>query len=117
MDRRIGIQDHGLQLHIGRRPDSFAHGAHDHQKLSGDIAMQPIHKSPEGGLHRQLADLQDARQYRVARDEAQLVKPRKADVQAQSMLATNRYTSMTRGIRFDVSVSFTRDSKPSFSSI
>src|ERR1035438_1529635 len=50
--RRIGIQDHGLQLHIGRRPDPFAHGAHDHQKLSGDIAMQPIHESPESGLHR-----------------------------------------------------------------
>jgi hypothetical protein len=36
--------------------------------------MQPIHQSPEGGLHRQLANLQDSRKDRVARDEAQLVQ-------------------------------------------
>jgi hypothetical protein len=35
--------------------------------------MKRIHKSPEGGLHRQFVDFQDASQNRVASDEAQLV--------------------------------------------
>ena len=45
--------------------------------------MQRVDESPEGGLHRQLGDFEDARQNRVARDEAQLVQPRKADVEAE----------------------------------
>jgi hypothetical protein len=47
----------------------------DAQHLPGDIAMQRIHKPPEGGLHRQLGDFQDAGQNRIASDETQLVQP------------------------------------------
>jgi hypothetical protein len=70
-------------FHIGRRPDPLAHGARDVQDLPGDIPMQRIHESPESGLHRQLGDFQDARQDRIASDEAQLIQPGKADVQAE----------------------------------
>src|ERR1022692_4006657 len=45
--------------------------------------MKRIYESPEGGLHRQFGDVQDARQDRVASDEPQLIQPWKADVQAQ----------------------------------
>ena len=79
----VGVQGDDLQLHIGRRPDPFAQGSHKGQNLPGDIPMQRIHESPEGGLHRQLGDFQDARQNRVTGDEAQLVQPRKADVEPQ----------------------------------
>jgi hypothetical protein len=37
--------------------------------------MQRVHESPEGGLHWQLGDFENARQDRVASDEAQLVQP------------------------------------------
>jgi len=36
--------------------------------------MQPVYKSPEGGLYRQLADFQDARQDRIAGNEPQLIR-------------------------------------------
>ena len=45
--------------------------------------MERIHKPPEGGLHRQFGDFQDACQNGVARDEVQLVQPREADVEPQ----------------------------------
>jgi hypothetical protein len=45
--------------------------------------MQRVHESPEAGLHRQLGDSQNARQDRVACDEAQLVQPRKTDVETE----------------------------------
>ena len=79
----VGVDGDDLQLHVGRLPDPFPHGPHDGQHLSGDIAMQRVHESPEGGLHRQFGDFENARQDRVACDEAQLVQPRKADVEAE----------------------------------
>jgi len=79
----VGVDGDDLQLHIGRRPDPFAHGPHHRQNLPGDIQMKRIHESPEGGLHWQLGDFQDARQDRVASDEPQLIQPWEADVQAQ----------------------------------
>src|SRR5438876_1586884 len=79
----VGVDGDHFQLHVGRLPDPFPHGPYNDQNLSGDIAMQRVHKSPEGGLHRQLGDFENARQDRVARDEAQLVQPRKADVEAE----------------------------------
>jgi hypothetical protein len=79
----VGVDGDDLQFHVGSLPDPFAHGPHDIQNLPGDVAMPRIHESPEGGLHRQLADLENARQDRVASDEAQLIQPRKADVEAQ----------------------------------
>jgi len=45
--------------------------------------MQRVHESPAGGLHRQLANFENARQNRVAGDEAQLIQPRKADVEGE----------------------------------
>src|ERR1700690_705411 len=45
--------------------------------------MQRIQESPERGLHRQLGDFQDARQNRITSDKAQLVQPRKADIEPQ----------------------------------
>jgi hypothetical protein len=48
------------------------------------MQMERIHKSPESGLHRQFGDFQDARQNRVASDEAQLVHSREADVESQN---------------------------------
>ena len=45
--------------------------------------MQCVHESPEGRLHRQFGDLENARQDRIAGDEAQLVQPSKADVEAK----------------------------------
>ncbi len=113
----VGVEGDDFQFHVGRLPDPFAQDLHHGQNLPGDIAMQGIHESPEGGLHRQLGDLQNARQDRVAGDEAQLIQSRKADVEASTIPSTNRYRSMARGMRFDVSVSSTRDWNPSFSSI
>ena len=79
----VSVQGNDLQLHIGRRPDPFAQGSHQGQNLPGDIEMERIHESPERGLHRQLGDFQDARQNRITGDEAQLVQPRKADIEPQ----------------------------------
>jgi hypothetical protein len=83
MHRGVGVDGGDCQFHIGRGPDPFAHDAHHGQHLLGDIAMERIHKSPEGGLHRQFSDFQDARQNRVASDEAQLVQAREADVEPE----------------------------------
>ena len=47
----------------------------------------------------------------------QLIQPGKADVQAQYDAEDESVEIHGTGIRFEVSVSFTRDSKPSFSSI
>jgi hypothetical protein len=55
----------------------------DRQHLPGDMSVEGIHESPERALHRQFGDFQDARQNRVASDEAQLVQPREADVEPQ----------------------------------
>jgi hypothetical protein len=79
----VGIDGDDLQFHVGRLPDPFPHGPHNGQNLSGDIPMTCVHKSPEGGLHRQPADFENARKDRIASDEAQLVQPRKADVEAE----------------------------------
>ena len=81
--RSVGVDGDDLQLHVGRLPDPFTHGPHDDQHLPGDIAMQRVDESPEGGLHRQLGDFENARQNRVAGDEPQLVQPCKADVEAE----------------------------------
>ena len=45
--------------------------------------MERVHESPEGGLDRQLGDFENARQDRVAGDEAQLVQAREADVEPE----------------------------------
>ena len=45
--------------------------------------MQRGQKAPQRGLRRQPRHLQDAGQDGVARDEAELVEPRKADIEAQ----------------------------------
>ncbi len=79
----VGVDGDDLQLHVGGFPNPFAHGPHDDQNLPGDIAMQRVQESPEGGLDRQLGNFENARQDRIARDEAQLVQPRKADVEAE----------------------------------
>ncbi len=83
MHWRVSVDGDGLQLHIGRRPNPFAHDPHDRQQLPRDIQMERIDESPERGLHRQTGDFQDARNNRIASDKAQLVQPSKADVQAQ----------------------------------
>ena len=70
--------------------------------------MERIHKSPERGFHWQLGDFQDARENRVPGDEAQLVQPRKADIETSTIPSTNRYRSMARGMRFAVTVCSTR---------
>jgi hypothetical protein len=80
---RVGVDGDDRQFHIGRRPDSFAHDSHNGQNLPGDIEVQRVHESPEGGLHRQLGDFENARQNRVASDEAQLVQARETDVESQ----------------------------------
>ena len=46
--------------------------------------MERIHKPPEGGLHRQFGDFQDARQNRVASNKAQLVQAWEADVEPEN---------------------------------
>ena len=53
------------------------------QNLARDVAVQRVDESPEGGLYRQLDDFEDARQDRVAGDEAQLAQARKADIEAE----------------------------------
>jgi hypothetical protein len=94
-----------------------AHGPGDGQHLVGDIAVQSVNESPEGRLHRQLGDLENARQDRVAGDEAQLVQPRKTDVEAKHDAQHEAVQAMARGIRLEVRVCSTRVWNSSFSSM
>jgi hypothetical protein len=50
-------------------------------------------------LHWQLGDFQDARQNRVASDEAQLVQPRKADVKPEHDSQQGRVEDWRRLLR------------------
>lgn len=113
----IGVDGNDLQFYVGRFPDPFPHDPHNGQNLPGDIAMQCVDESPAGRLHRQFGDLENARQDRIAGDEAQLVQSWKADVEAEHDASTNRYKSMARGIRLEVTVCSTSDWNPSFSSM
>src|ERR1019366_8202240 len=113
----VGVDGDDIQLHVGRFPHPLAHGPRDGQNLPGNMAMQRIYESPESGLHRQLGDFENARQDRIACEEAQLVQSRKADVEAEHDASTNRYRFMARGSRFEVRACSTRAWKPSLSSI
>ena len=79
----VGVQRHRLQFHLGRGPDSFPQLALQRQDLLRHVEMQRGQKAPQCGLRRQTGHLQDAGQDGVAGDEAQLVEPRKADIEAQ----------------------------------
>ena len=78
----VGVQRHRLQLHLGRGPDSFPQLALNGEDLLCHVEVQRGQKAPQRGLRRQPRHLQDAGQYGVAGDEAELVEPRKADIAA-----------------------------------
>src|SRR5215471_9700263 len=81
--RGVGVDSDDLQLHMGRCPHPFAQDPHDGQNLPCHIPMQGIHESPKCGLYRQLTNFENAGHNRVASYEAQLIEPRKTDIQAQ----------------------------------
>ena len=79
----VGVQRHRLQLHVGRGPDSFPQLALNGKDLLRHVEVQRGQKAPQRGLRRQTRHLQDAGQDGVASDEAELVEPRKADIEAE----------------------------------
>ena len=79
----VGVQRHRLQFHLGRGPDSFPQLALNGKDLLRHVEVQRGQKAPQRGLRRQTRHLQDAGQDGVAGDEAELVQPRKADIEAQ----------------------------------
>ena len=79
----VGVQRHRGQPHVGRRPGSFPQLALHRQDLPRHVQMQRGQKAPQCGLRRPTRHLQDAGQDGVAGDEAELVEPRKADIEAE----------------------------------
>ena len=81
--RRVGIQNHGAQPHVGRFPDSLPQAPLHLQQLPGHAAVQGGQEPPEGTLRRQSQHPQDSRQHGLALEKPQVMEPREAHVAGQ----------------------------------
>ena len=83
MNRRIGVQQHYFQLHVGRRPNPAAHFRLHRQQLLRGTTVQGREKSPQRGLRRQSRDLENPRQHWILGDKTQLAQAAESDIDTQ----------------------------------